>query len=103
MLFCVGLTEFAQQWDVGNVGEVKGLATAGQFSRALLFFRGERLIVAGVLKVLVGIFTVVAVGLLERSWMLFGTERGLVYGSCDFNLGLPGWFALDQWIPPLFE
>ena len=47
--------------------------------------------------------TLVSAGLLERSWMLFGTERGLVYGSCDFDLGMPDWLALDRWFPALFE
>ncbi|KPK55333.1 MAG: disulfide bond formation protein DsbB [Thiotrichales bacterium SG8_50] len=42
-------------------------------------------------------------GLLERSWMLLGVERGFIQGSCDFNLGLPAWLALDQWFPSLFK
>ena len=46
---------------------------------------------------------VVMVGLLERSWMLLGTERGFVEGSCDFDLGMPAWFALDTWFPAMFK
>jgi disulfide bond formation protein DsbB len=42
-------------------------------------------------------------GLLERSWMLLGIERGTVEGSCDFDSGLPAWFALDQWFPAMFK
>ena len=48
-------------------------------------------------------FTVTMVGLLERSWMLLGVERGFLEGSCDFNLGLPNWLALDQWFPSVFK
>ncbi len=46
---------------------------------------------------------VIGIGLLERSWMLLGIERGFVEGSCDFETGLPAWFALDQWFPTLFK
>jgi disulfide bond formation protein DsbB len=46
---------------------------------------------------------VMMAGLLDRSWMLFGTERGFVEGSCDFDLGLPAWFALDAWFPTMFK
>jgi len=44
-----------------------------------------------------------SIGLLERSWQTLATERGWSEGSCDMSSGLPGWFALDQWIPWLFE
>lgn len=50
-----------------------------------------------------GLATLMLVGLLERSWMLLGTERGFVEGSCNFDSGLPTWFALDQWFPALFK
>lgn len=42
-------------------------------------------------------------GLLERSYVLLGTERGFVVGDCDFNLGLPSWFTSDKWFPSLFQ
>jgi disulfide bond formation protein DsbB len=42
-------------------------------------------------------------GMLDRSWMLFGTERGFVEGSCNFDLGLPAWLALDAWFPAIFK
>lgn len=45
---------------------------------------------------------VVAAGLLERSWMLLGIERGTVEGDCTFDAGLPAWFALDKWFPAMF-
>ncbi len=41
--------------------------------------------------------------MLERAWELFGTERGFIIGSCDFDLGLPAWLALDRWLPAVFE
>ncbi|MFQ5644891.1 MAG: disulfide bond formation protein B [Thiogranum sp.] len=44
-----------------------------------------------------------SIGLLERAWMLLGIERGTVEGSCNFDSGLPAWFALDQWFPLLFK
>lgn len=47
--------------------------------------------------------TLAAAVLLERSWELFGTERGFVIGACGFDLGLPGWLALDKWLPAMFE
>lgn len=47
---------------------------------------------------------VIGAGLLERSWVLLGTERGFILdGSCGMDLGLPAWLALDQWFPWLFE
>lgn len=48
-------------------------------------------------------FTVfIAIALVERSYQLLGTERGFVFGDCGFDLGLPGWFALDQWLPSVY-
>ena len=47
--------------------------------------------------------TVVMAGLLERAWLLLGTERGTVEGSCEMDLGFPGWFALDAWFPWMFR
>jgi disulfide bond formation protein DsbB len=47
---------------------------------------------------------VIAAGLLERSWKLFAIERGMdLGGECNFDAGLPAWFALDQWFPALFQ
>jgi disulfide bond formation protein DsbB len=44
-----------------------------------------------------------AIGLGERSWYLYLIENGRGDGSCEFQLGLPDWFALDRWFPDLFE
>lgn len=46
-----------------------------------------------------------SVALLERSWVLLGTERGWIMAGCGVNtdLGLPGWLALDEWFPALFR
>ena len=44
-----------------------------------------------------------AAGLMERSYQLLGTERGFVFGDCGFDLGLPGWFAIGEWLPWLYR
>lgn len=44
-----------------------------------------------------------AIGLGERSWYLYLIENGRGEGSCEFQLGMPDWFALDRWLPDLFE
>lgn len=46
---------------------------------------------------------VVAVMLLERSYQLLGTERGFTFSDCGFDLGLPGWLAVDRWFPAVFQ
>lgn len=45
----------------------------------------------------------VAAALSERSYMLLGTERGFVFSDCGFDLGLPAWFAVEQWLPWLYR
>jgi disulfide bond formation protein DsbB len=45
----------------------------------------------------------IAVGLVERSYKLLGTERGFWDGHCGFDIGLPAWFAIDKWLPLLFR
>ena len=45
---------------------------------------------------------VVAVGLAERSYQLLGTERGFIFGDCGFDLGLPAWLALEEWLPSVY-
>ena len=42
-------------------------------------------------------------GLVERSWRLLAIERGWIFGDCDMDLGMPAWFALDKWMPSVFE
>ncbi len=46
---------------------------------------------------------VVSAGMLERSWLLLGIERGFIEGSCSMDSGLPAWLALDKWFPAIFE
>lgn len=43
------------------------------------------------------------VGFFERSKFLYDVETGRGNGSCEFFLGFPDWFALDRWLPFLFE
>lgn len=45
----------------------------------------------------------IAAALTERSYQLLGTERGFVFGDCGFDLGLPGWFAIEDWLPWLYR
>ena len=45
----------------------------------------------------------IAAGLAERSYQLFGVEHRFIFGDCTFDLGLPTWFAIDQWLPALYE
>ena len=42
-------------------------------------------------------------GLYERARYLYRLENGIGDGSCQFQLGTPDWFAVDRWIPWLFE
>lgn len=44
----------------------------------------------------------IALGLVDRSYQLLGTERGFVFSDCGFDLGLPAWFAIDQWLPSVY-
>ncbi|MCK5648128.1 MAG: disulfide bond formation protein B [Gammaproteobacteria bacterium] len=49
------------------------------------------------------LMTGMTAGLLERSYQLFGTERGFLLSGCSMESGLPGWFALDDWLPSMFK
>lgn len=44
-----------------------------------------------------------AVGLGNRAWILYQLENGVGHGSCEFQLGMPDWLAVDRWFPALFE
>ncbi len=44
-----------------------------------------------------------AIGLGERAWFLYKIENGMGDASCEFYLGFPPWFALDAWLPAVFE
>ena len=46
---------------------------------------------------------VAGVGLAERALYLYRLENGIGNGSCEFQLGMPDWFAVDRWLPWLFE
>ena len=43
------------------------------------------------------------IGLAERAFYLYRLENGIGNGSCEFQLGMPDWFAVDRWLPWLFE
>lgn len=45
----------------------------------------------------------IAIGMVERSYLLLGTERGFVFSDCGFNLGLPAWFAIEEWLPWMYR
>jgi len=45
----------------------------------------------------------ISAGIVERSYLLLGTERGFVFSDCGFNAGLPDWFPIEQWLPWLFQ
>ncbi len=45
----------------------------------------------------------IAAGMLERSYLLLGTERGFIFSDCGFSLGLPAWFAIEEWLPWLYR
>ena len=49
-----------------------------------------------------GVF-IAGAGLFERARYLYRLENGIGDGSCQFQLGMPDWFAVDLWIPWLFE
>jgi disulfide bond formation protein DsbB len=46
---------------------------------------------------------IAGVGLAERALYLYRLENGIGDGSCEFQLGMPDWFAVDRWLPWLFE
>ena len=66
----------------------------------LLFFAPQRFFVRslGHMAILVA-----GIGLAERALYLYRLENGIGDGSCEFQLGMPDWFAVDRWLPWLFE
>ncbi len=44
-----------------------------------------------------------SVGFIERSYLLLGTEKGFIFGGCGFDVGLPIWFKVEQWLPWIFK
>jgi len=55
------------------------------------------------IRLLHGLNSLVMLWLVERSWQVLAVERGWVFGECDMELGMPAWFALDKWLPSVFE
>jgi disulfide bond formation protein DsbB len=64
-----------------------------------LFFTRSRVAMRG----FHGLSLLVMLGLTERSWRVLAVERGWIFGDCDLDLGMPAWFALDKWLPSVFE
>ena len=46
---------------------------------------------------------IASAGMGERAYYLYEIENFRGDGSCEFTLGMPSWFAVDQWFPALFE
>ena len=46
---------------------------------------------------------IASAGMGERAYYLYEIENFRGDGSCEFTLGMPSWFAVDQWLPALFE
>ena len=46
---------------------------------------------------------IVAISFVERCYLLLGTEKGFVFADCGFSLGLPTWFAIEEWLPWLYR
>ena len=64
-----------------------------------LLTRGNRIINA-----VANLFTVlIAVALTERAYLLLGTERGFIFSDCGFDLGLPAWLPIQEWLPWLYR
>jgi len=55
------------------------------------------------MRLLHAVSIAIMIGLLERSWQVLAIERGWIFGDCELDLGMPPWFALDKWVPWLFE
>lgn len=64
-----------------------------------LFSMGNKIVNSGAHVLLV----MVSVGLVERSYQLLGTEKGFVFGDCGFSLGMPAWFAIEEWLPWIYR
>lgn len=57
----------------------------------------------GLVRLAHGLTFVAVIGFVERSWQVLAVERGWTFGDCDMDAGLPDWFALDRWLPAVFE
>jgi len=41
--------------------------------------------------------------MVERAYLLLGTERRFISGECGFALNFPDWIAVDKWFPWFFQ
>ena len=64
-----------------------------------IFFTGS----TAAMRVFHGLNSLVMGWLVERSWQVLAVERGWTFGDCGMSLGMPEWFALDKWLPSVFE
>jgi disulfide bond formation protein DsbB len=64
-----------------------------------LFFTGS----STAMRLCHGLNSLLMAWLVERSWQVLAVERGWVFGDCAMELGMPSWFALDKWLPSVFE
>jgi len=64
-----------------------------------IFFTRSRV----AMRIFHGLSALVMLALAERSWQVLAIERGWIFGDCDMDLGMPDWFALDSWLPAVFE
>jgi len=55
------------------------------------------------MRLLHGVNSLIMLWLVERSWQVLAVERGWIFGDCSLDLGMPAWFALDKWLPAIFE
>ncbi len=55
------------------------------------------------MRIFHGLNSLIMVWLVERSWQVLAVERGWVFGDCGLSLGMPAWFAIDEWLPSVFE
>ena len=51
-----------------------------------------------------GLTLLATIGLANRAYFTFGTERGFIMGDCGVvDAGFPSWLPLDQWLPAVFK
>lgn len=58
---------------------------------------------SGATRLLHGLNTAIIAWMAERSYQVLAVERGWTFGDCDMDLGAPDWFAIDKWLPSVFE
>jgi disulfide bond formation protein DsbB len=55
------------------------------------------------MRLLHGANSLLMLWMVERSYEVLAVERGWTFGDCDMDLGTPSWFAIDKWLPSVFE